>query len=61
MYIVQPKRDLIPYTAFTSFKASYQEPKLEEGFTEIKQVNWTFEGSDEERRRWSMWLQIDGK
>jgi bifunctional polynucleotide phosphatase/kinase len=47
--------------AFTSFRNAYQEPKLEEGFAEIKQVNFKFEGNDEEHRRWSMWLQIEGK
>lgn len=58
---IVPKRDLLPYNAFTSFRASYEEPKLDEGFQEVRQVNWVFEGSDEERRRWNMWLQIEGK
>ncbi|KZT03593.1 PNK3P-domain-containing protein [Laetiporus sulphureus 93-53] len=57
----QPKRELLPYNAFTSFRAAYEEPQLSEGFSEIKRVNWVFEGDEEERRRWSMWLQIDGK
>ncbi|GJE97041.1 PNK3P-domain-containing protein [Phanerochaete sordida] len=56
-----PKRDLVPYNAFTSFKASYEEPKAAEGFREVRRVNWVFEGTEEERRRWNMWLQIDGK
>ncbi|TFY68068.1 hypothetical protein EVJ58_g1248 [Rhodofomes roseus] len=57
----QPKRELLPYNAFTSFRAQYEEPQLKEGFQEIKKVNWVFEGDEEERRRWGMWLQIDGK
>jgi len=57
----EPKRELLPYNAFTGFRAQYEEPSLSEGFAEIKQVNWIFEGTDEERMRWSMWLQIDGK
>lgn len=52
---------MLPYSAFTSFRASYKEPKAEEGFREVKRVNWVFEGSDGEQRRWNMWLQIDGK
>jgi bifunctional polynucleotide phosphatase/kinase len=44
--------------AFTSFRANYEEPTLEEGFTEIKQINFRFEGTEEERRRWNMWLDI---
>ena len=51
----------MPYSAFTGFRAAYEEPQLDEGFEEIKRVNWVFEGEEEERRRWSMWLQIDGK
>ena len=57
----QTKRDLVPYSAFANFKSTYEEPTLAEGFAEIKTVNWKFEGSDEARERWSMWLQIDGK
>ncbi|OBZ75300.1 Bifunctional polynucleotide phosphatase/kinase [Grifola frondosa] len=58
---VEPKRELIPYSAFTSFRLNFEEPKIEEGFSEVKRVNWVFEGGEEERRRWSMWLQINGK
>lgn len=54
-------RALVPYTAFSSFRNDYEEPRLEEGFTEIQTVNWVFQGSEEEKRYWSMWLQIDGK
>ncbi|PCH38769.1 PNK3P-domain-containing protein [Wolfiporia cocos MD-104 SS10] len=57
----EPKRELLPYSAFTSFRAQFEEPTLEGGYAEIKKVNWVFEGDEEERRRWSMWLQIDGK
>ncbi|EDR11359.1 uncharacterized protein LACBIDRAFT_316135 [Laccaria bicolor S238N-H82] len=54
-------RELLPYMAFTSFRDNYEEPQSDEGFAEIKKVNWVFEGSEEEKRYWSMWLQIDGK
>ncbi|CCM00147.1 uncharacterized protein FIBRA_02174 [Fibroporia radiculosa] len=57
----EPKRDLLPYNAFTGFRAQYEEPQSSEGFAEIVHVNWVFEGDEEEKRRWSMWLQIDGK
>lgn len=57
----QTKREVLPFNAFASFRASYEEPQSAEGFSEIKKVNWTFEGTEEERARWSMWLQIDGK
>ncbi|KAK7466961.1 DNA kinase/phosphatase Pnk1 [Stygiomarasmius scandens] len=54
-------REVLPYLAFTSFKSSFEEPELPEGFTEIRQVNWSFEGTEEERKHWNMWLQVDGK
>ncbi|KZT29942.1 PNK3P-domain-containing protein, partial [Neolentinus lepideus HHB14362 ss-1] len=57
----EPKRDLVPYLAYTSFRGAFEEPKADEGFEEVRTVNWVFEGDEEERRRWSMWLQIDGK
>lgn len=47
--------------AFTSFRDGFEEPTIDEGFTEIKNVNWVFEGTKEEREQWSMWLQIHGK
>lgn len=59
--MLQPKRELVPYSAYAGFRTQYEEPQLDEGFAEIKGVNWVFEGDEEERRRWSMWLQIDGK
>ncbi|GLB35210.1 putative PNK3P-domain-containing protein [Lyophyllum shimeji] len=57
----EPKRELVPYMAFTGFRDKFEEPQPEEGFTEIKRVHWIFNGTAEETRYWSMWLQIDGK
>ncbi|KAH7927691.1 PNK3P-domain-containing protein [Leucogyrophana mollusca] len=57
----EPKREVVPYLAFLGFRDNYEEPQLGEGFSSVTKVNWTFEGNKEERRRWSMWLQIDGK
>ncbi|KAF9050802.1 PNK3P-domain-containing protein [Hymenopellis radicata] len=54
----EQSRELLPYLAFSGFKANYEPPDEKEGFSEIRQVNWVFEGTDEERRHWSMWLQI---
>ncbi|KAF8906030.1 polynucleotide kinase 3 phosphatase-domain-containing protein [Gymnopilus junonius] len=57
----EPTRALLPFIAFSGFRENYEEPLLTEGFSEMKKVNWVFEGTEEERKRWSMWLQIDGK
>jgi bifunctional polynucleotide phosphatase/kinase len=45
----------------TGFENAYEAPSVKEGFGEVHEVPWIFEGSEEERRCWSMWLQIDGK
>lgn len=33
----------------------YQEPTLDEGFSEIIKVDFTFKGTEEEKEIWSMW------
>ena len=47
----------LPTSAFTQFRDYYEEPSVHEGFSEIKKVNFMFEGTDEEKREWMMWLQ----
>jgi len=51
-------RDLVPYGAYTGFQNAFQKPTVGEGFAEVKTVNWIFEGSDEDRRRFNMYLDI---
>ncbi|KAI0807045.1 PNK3P-domain-containing protein [Fomes fomentarius] len=57
----QPKRELLPMLAFNNFRKDFQEPTVDEGFSEVRKVNWVFEGDEEARKRWNMWLQIGGK
>jgi len=59
--IMQPKREALPYLAFSKFEADYEAPQVSEGFSEVVAVKWGFVGSEEERKRWKMWHQIDGK
>lgn len=47
--------------AFNNFRKDFQEPTVDEGFSEVRKVNWVFEGDEEARKRWNMWLQIGGK
>lgn len=56
-----PEPKLVPYTALSSFAQAYEEPSMEEGFSEIRTVRFVFEGTEEEERFYRMWLQIDGK
>lgn len=54
-------RGLLPKSVLAGFDKAYEEPSPAEGFAEIKKVSFVFEGSDAERARWNMWLQVDGK
>jgi bifunctional polynucleotide phosphatase/kinase len=57
----EAKRDLLPYHAIAAYTKDYEAPTMSEGFSEIKTINWVFEGDAEAKRRWSMWLQLDDK
>jgi len=58
----EAKRDKVLSIAYFGFHRNYEEPSLVEGFTEIVDVRWCFDGSEEERRRWSVLHQsIHGK
>jgi bifunctional polynucleotide phosphatase/kinase len=54
------RRALLPDVAFTTFNGAYEAPTAAEGFAEVQRVDFVFEGSAEERRRWGMWLSLDG-
>ncbi|KAH9975259.1 polynucleotide kinase 3 phosphatase-domain-containing protein [Lactifluus volemus] len=57
----EPTRSLVPYSAIIGFADAFEAPSTKEGFSEVQEIPWIFEGSEEERHQWSMWLQIDGK
>ena len=46
-HAIQSQRDLLPYSAFTSFRTAFEEPNVEEGFSEVRKVNWVFEGDED--------------
>jgi bifunctional polynucleotide phosphatase/kinase len=51
-----PPRELLPGSAFSGYVAQFQEPSLDEGFDELRGVNFVFEGSEDERKKWDMWM-----
>lgn len=59
----EPTRTPLPPVAFTSFASAFEPPTLEEGFSEIRKINWVWTPSEEsteeevreEKRRWGMW------
>lgn len=46
----------MPDIAFATYTKAFEEPKLEEGFQEIKQIHFNFEGTDEEKAAYNMWF-----
>ncbi|CAG8686270.1 10339_t:CDS:2 [Acaulospora colombiana] len=48
-------RTLLPDVSFQVYKSKFCEPTLDEGFQEIKLINFIFEGNEEERRKFEMW------
>ncbi|KAI9643401.1 DNA kinase/phosphatase Pnk1 [Ciborinia camelliae] len=46
------KRKILPKLAFTSFNSRYQRPELTEGFQDIIEVPFKFEGSEAQREIW---------
>lgn len=52
----EAKRDLIPASGFNSFANQFQAPHLNEGFDEIKAVNFVWKGTDEQRVKWDMYM-----
>ncbi|KAG9054429.1 hypothetical protein FS842_005170 [Serendipita sp. 407] len=48
---------LIP-SFFRDFKAKFEDAQKDEGFKDMKKVFWQFDGSEEDRKRYMMWLQL---
>ncbi|XAO22135.1 polynucleotide kinase 3'-phosphatase [Cryptococcus bacillisporus CA1280] len=53
----EPTRELLPYIAFAGFETAFEEPKKEEGFDEIRTVNFHWQGSEEQRKKWDMYIE----
>lgn len=52
----EAKRELIPSSAFNMWQNQFQAPEKGEGFDEIKVVNFVWTGSDEQRKKWDMYM-----
>lgn len=52
----EPVRDLLPNSAFSNYVAQLEIPKLDEGFDEVRSVHFVYEGSEEQRKKWDMWM-----
>jgi bifunctional polynucleotide phosphatase/kinase len=47
---------VLPGSAFSGYVAQFETPKLDEGFDEVRSVNFVFEGTEAQRRKWDMWM-----
>lgn len=47
------KREILPGIAFKSFQQRFQEPKLDEGFEDITKVDFSWQGTPEQKAVWS--------
>ncbi|WWC72602.1 polynucleotide kinase 3'-phosphatase [Kwoniella pini CBS 10737] len=52
----EPPRTLLPMSAFGSYVVAFEKPSIDEGFDEIRGVNFHFEGSEEQRKKWDMYM-----
>ncbi|KAI8987800.1 polynucleotide kinase 3 phosphatase-domain-containing protein [Mycotypha africana] len=49
------KRDVLSTIAFRTFKSKLQEPTTMEGFSEVKKINFVFEGTEQDKEAWQKW------
>ncbi|GFZ48059.1 hypothetical protein JCM24511_05807 [Saitozyma sp. JCM 24511] len=52
----EPRRTLLPMMAFASFAADFEQPTLDEGFDELRSVNFHWEGDEQQRKKWDMYM-----
>lgn len=51
-----PPRILLPLSAFWSYANDFETPTSDEGFDEIRCVNFRFDGTDDQRKKWDMYM-----
>ncbi|KAI7850069.1 polynucleotide kinase 3 phosphatase [Circinella umbellata] len=49
------KSEPLSRIAYNTFKSRFQAPKKTEGFDEIKDINFVFEGTEEDKIAWKKW------
>lgn len=52
----EPVREVLPGTAFWSYTSAFEPISKDEGFSEIRTVNFIFEGTDAQRKKWDMYM-----
>lgn len=52
----EPSREVLPKQAFISFSNAYDAPLKNEGFEEVRTVNFVWEGTAEQFKLWDRYL-----
>lgn len=53
-----PARTLLPASAFWGYKSDFEVPEKDEGFDEVRGVNFKWGGTDEQRKLWDMYMLV---
>ncbi|WVQ70553.1 polynucleotide kinase 3'-phosphatase [Cryptococcus sp. DSM 104548] len=53
----EPTRTALPPVAFGTFASNFEKPTKEEGFGEVRTVNFHFEGTEAQRKLWDMYIE----
>ncbi|GAA6027946.1 hypothetical protein JCM8097_001795 [Rhodosporidiobolus ruineniae] len=49
-------REVLPLIAFQAYAKNFEQPRVEEGFDEVKEIHFKFDGAPDELKRWQRWL-----
>lgn len=52
----EPERTLLPVSAFGMFSSAFERPEMDEGFDELRTVNFVWEGTEEQREIWNRYM-----
>ncbi|KAI8443783.1 polynucleotide kinase 3 phosphatase-domain-containing protein [Phakopsora pachyrhizi] len=55
-YCKDENRQLLPQIAFDSYFKNFESPMIDEGFDEIKNLRFVFEGDEAQLKRWNQYL-----
>jgi bifunctional polynucleotide phosphatase/kinase len=55
-YCPDEKRTLLPGSAFVSYERDYERPTEDEGFDELRTVDFVWEGDESQRRLWERYV-----
>lgn len=52
----EPERGMLPLSAFATYGSAFERPEMDEGFEELRTVNFVWEGTEEQRAIWNRYM-----